>query len=279
MSNLNKQYDTFCKQILARPIFLAYILKRCIHEFSNVDVFIIASKCIHDISVNQKEVHRLSPFITQFEDDTLKEGKAVFDIFFMAHLPESDQDIDFYINIEIQDDFYPGYPLSARGVYYGGTMLSMQYEDQIKGSRYENLKKVYSIWICLNPPKEERGSITEISLDKKVLLGYNKLRKKDYDKLSVILLYLGEESKNECLGFLQTLFDGRIKEKRKIEVLEKDYGIKMNEELRKEIREMCNLDEYVAKRGREEGIAQGIEKTTLKSLQSVMNHLQVDLHF
>ena len=57
--------------------------------------------------------------------------------------------------------------------------------------------------------------ITEISLDKKVLLGYNKLRKEDYDKLSVILLYLGEESKNECLGFLQTLFDGRIKEKRK----------------------------------------------------------------
>ena len=110
----------------------------------------------------------------------------------MAHLPESDQDIDFYINIEIQDDFYPGYPLSARGVYYGSRMLSMQYEDQIKGShyenlkkvysiwicRYENLKKVYSIWICLNPPKEERGSITEISLDKKVLLGYNKLRKK-----------------------------------------------------------------------------------------------------
>ena len=166
MSNLNKQYDTFCKQILARPIFLAYILKRCIHEFSNVDVFIIASKCIHDISANQKEVHRLSPFITQFEDDTLEEGKAVFDIFFMAHLPESDQDIDFYINIEIQDDFYPGYPLSARGVYYGSRMLSMQYEDQIRGSRYENLKKVYSIWICLNPPKEERGSITEISLDK-----------------------------------------------------------------------------------------------------------------
>ena len=93
----------------------------------------------------------------------------------------------------------------------------------------------------------------------------------------MILLYLGEESKNECLGFLQTLFDGRIKEKRKIEVLEKDYGIKMNEELRKEIREMCNLDEYVANRGREEGLKKGIEKTTLKSLQSVMKHLQVDL--
>ena len=233
MSNLNKQYDTFCKQILARPIFLAYILKRCIHEFSNVDVFIIASKCIHDISVNQKEVHRLSPFITQFEDDTLEEGKAVFDIFFMAHLPESDQDIDFYINIEIQDDFYPGYPLSARGVYYGSRMLSMQYEDQIRGSRYENLKKVYSIWICLNPPKEERGSITEISLDKKVHVGYNRIRKEDYDKLSVILLYLSRESEEEILGFLQTLLDETIQSERKLEILEEEYGIVMDSKTRK----------------------------------------------
>ena len=177
----HKSYDYQSKYVLSRPLFLAYILHHCISEFKKIPIGIIASDCIHDISINQKEVHRLSPFITQFEDDTLKEGKAVFDIFFMAHLPESDQDIDFYINIEIQDDFYPNYPLSARGVYYGGRMLSMQYEDQIRGSRYENLKKVYSIWICLNPPKEERGSITEISLDKKVLRGYNKLRKKDYD--------------------------------------------------------------------------------------------------
>ena len=274
MSNLNKQYDTFCKQILARPIFLAYILKRCIHEFSNVDIFIIASKCIHDISVNQKEVHRLSPFITQFEDDTLEEGKAVFDIFFMAHLPESDQDIDFYINIEIQDDFYPGYPLSARGVYYGSRMLSMQYEDQIKGSRYENLKKVYSIWICLNPPKEERGSITEISLDKKVHVGYNRIRIEDYDKLSVILLYLSRESEEEILGFLQTLLDETIQSERKLEILEKEYGIVMDNETRKEIREMCNLGNYVENKGIEKGLAKGIEETTLKFIGFIQNMMK-----
>ena len=217
---------------------------------------------------------RLSPFITQFEDDTLEEGKAVFDIFFMAHLPESDQDIDFYINIEIQDDFYPGYPLSARGVYYGSRMLSMQYEDQIRGSHYENLKKVYSIWICLNPPKEERGSITEISLDKKVHVGYNRIRKEDYDKLSVILLYLSRESEEEILGFLQTLLDETIQSERKLAILEKDYGIVMDNETRKEIREMCNLGDYVENKG----IAKGIEETTIKSIQSIMVHLQIDLN-
>ena len=229
----HKSYDYQSKYVLSRPLFLAYILHHCISEFKKIPIGIIASDCIHDISINQKEVHRLSPFITQFEDDTLKEGKAVFDIFFMAHLPESDQDIDFYINIEIQDDFYPGYPLSARGVYYGGRMLSMQYEDQIKGSHYENLKKVYSIWICLNPPKEERGSITEISLDKKVHVGYNRIRKEDYDKLSVILLYLSRESEEEILGFLQTLLDETIQSERKLEILEKDYGIVMDSKTRK----------------------------------------------
>ena len=270
----HKSYDYQSKYVLSRPLFLAYILHHCISEFKKIPIGIIASDCIHDISINQKEVHRLSPFITQFEDDNLNEGKVVFDIFFMAHLPESDQDIDFYINIEIQDDFYPGYPLSARGVYYGGRMLSMQYEDQIKGSRYENLKKVYSIWICLNPPKEERGSITEISLDKKVHVGYNRIRKEDYDKLSVILLYLSRESEEEILGFLQTLLDETIQSERKLEILEKEYGIVMDNETRKEIREMCNLGDYVENKG----IAKGIEETTIKSIQSIMVHLQIDLN-
>ena len=274
----HKSYDYQSKYVLSRPLFLAYILHHCISEFKKIPIGIIASDCIHDISINQKEVHRLSPFITQFEDDTLKEGKAVFDIFFMAHLPESDQDIDFYINIEIQDDFYPGYPLSARGVYYGSRMLSMQYEDQIKGSHYENLKKVYSIWICLNPPKEERGSITEISLDKKVHVGYNRIRKEDYDKLSVILLYLSRESEEEILGFLQTLLDETIQSERKLEILEEDYGIVMDNETRKEIREMCNLGDYVENKGMAKGIAKGIEEATIKSIQSIMVHLQIDLN-
>ena len=270
MNNINYQYDTFCKQILARPIFLAHILKKCVSEFKQFDISVIAKDCIRDIYVNQKNIHRFSPFLSQFEDDSLKEGKAVFDIFFVARLPDSDSDIDFYINIEIQDDFYPGYPLSARGVYYGGRMLSMQYEDQIRHSNYGNLKKVYSIWICLNAPKEERGSITEISLDKKVHVGYNRIRKEDYDKLSVILLYLGKESEEEILGLLQTLLDETIQSERKLAILEEEYGIVMDDETRKEIRDMCNLGDYVENKG----ITKGIEETTLKFIGFIQNMMK-----
>ena len=274
MRNINYQYDTFCKQVLARPIFLAHILKQCVSEFKQVDISVIAKDCIRDIYVNQKNIHRFSPFLSQFEDDSLKEGKAVFDIFFVARLPDSDHDIDFYINIEIQDDFYPGYPLSARGVYYGGRMLSMQYEDQIRHSNYGNLKKVYSIWICLNAPKEERGSITEISLDKKVHVGYNRIRKEDYDKLSVILLYLGKESEEEILGLLQTLLDETIQSERKLAILEEEYGIVMDDETRKEIRDMCNLGDYVENKGMAKGITKGIEETTLKFIGFIQNMMK-----
>ncbi len=117
--------------------------------------------------------------------------------------------------------------------------------------------------------KRER-SITEISLDKKVHVGYNRIRKEDYDKLSVILLYLGKESEEEILGLLQTLLDETIQSERKLAILEEEYGIVMDDETRKEIREMCNLGDYVENKG----MAKGIEETTAEFaafIQNMMN--------
>ncbi len=54
--------------------------------------------------------------------------------------------IRLIINIEAQNDFYPGYPLIKRGIYYCSRMISAQYGTEFKNSHYENIKKVYSIW-------------------------------------------------------------------------------------------------------------------------------------
>lgn len=106
--------------------------------------------------------------------------------------------------------------------------------------------------------------ITEISLDKKVHVGYNRIRKEDYDKLSVILLYLSRESEEEILGFLQTLLDETIQSERKLEILEKDYGIVMDNETRKEIREMCKIQQRHSK-----------PKPTAKAAQSNQTELSL----
>ena len=118
-----KSFDFQSKYVLSRPLFLAYILHHCVSEFKSIDMDVIASHCIRDVMINQQNVHRYAPFLTQFEDNSFDEGRTTFDIFFKASLPETKDDFDFYINLETQDVFYPGYPLASRGIYYGGRML------------------------------------------------------------------------------------------------------------------------------------------------------------
>ena len=63
------------------------------------------------------------------------------------------------IDIEAQKNFYPGYPIIMRGMYYGCRMISSQHGVEFTDSQYGNIKKVYSIWICMKPPKKRRGTI------------------------------------------------------------------------------------------------------------------------
>lgn len=96
-------------------------------------------------------------------DYTIPEGTVTFDIRFMALAPKSGELISLIINLEAQNDFYPGYPLIKRGIYYLSRMISAQYGTEFSESHYENVKKVYSIWICTNPPKNRENSITSYS--------------------------------------------------------------------------------------------------------------------
>lgn len=49
------------------------------------------------------------------------------DICFCAKAPVSKEKIRFIINIEVQNDFYPGYPIIKREIYYCSRMISSQY--------------------------------------------------------------------------------------------------------------------------------------------------------
>ena len=64
------------------------------------------------------------------------------------------------------------------------------------------------------------------------------------------------DSKGSLHGFLGTLLSAD--EKR--EVLERDYGMEMEQELGEELRQMCNLSEAIEEKGIEKGIEEGIEK-------------------
>ena len=76
---------------------------------------------------------------------------------------------------------YPGYPWIKRGIYYCSRMIFSQYGTEFAESHYENIKKVYSIWICMNPPKSRENSITRYYIAKENLVGSVKERKAEKD--------------------------------------------------------------------------------------------------
>ena len=86
-------------------------------------------------------------------------------------------------------------------------MISAQHGTEFTNSHYENIRKVYSIWICMNPPKNRENSITRYYIAEENLVGRVKERKADYDLMSAVLICLGEEedSGTDLLKLLNVL--------------------------------------------------------------------------
>ena len=107
---------------------------------------------------------RSGPFVRGMatEDASMSEESVFYDIRYVASAPSEDGLIGLIINVEGQNRFHPGYPLVKRGIYYCSRMLAAEYGTEFSNAHYEHLKKVYSVWICPNPPavRENDGVLT-----------------------------------------------------------------------------------------------------------------------
>ena len=198
--------------------------------------------------------------------------------------------IRLIINIEAQNDFYPGYPLIKRGIYYCSRMISAQYGTEFTNSHYENIKKVYSIWICMNPPKSRENSITRYYIAEENLAGSVKERKADYDLMAAVMICLGkeEDSGTDLLKLLNVLLSTETGSQDKCQILEEDFHIRMTLALESEVSLMCNLSKGVEEKGiqkgRQEGRQEGIIAmvSALKDLQIadsiILNKIQEKFH-
>ena len=102
------------------------------------------------------------------EDAVPGEGKITYDIRFTIQVPHLDgKQIKFIINIEAQKNFYPGYDLVTRGVFYGARLLSSQLDTTFTTDNYDDIQKVYSIWVCMKVPQKAEHTITRACLKNK----------------------------------------------------------------------------------------------------------------
>ena len=223
---------------------------------------------------------------TGVEDTTITEGTVTFDIRFTAAVPSDYESsgspdrekIGLILNVEAQNQFYPGYPLVKRGVYYCCRMISSQYGTVFTGSHYEKIKKVYSIWICTTPPKNREHTITSYALAENNFVGQVKEEQKNYDLLSVFMICLGNpEAEIGCgiLKLLSVLFSSELKAEEKKKVLEEEFHIQMSQAFEEEVSNMCNLSEGVEQKGIQIGIQKGIQQALTESIKNLMDTMNM----
>lgn len=210
-------------------------------------------------------------------DTSLTEGTVTYDIRFLAVAPVSGELIRLIINIEAQNDFYPGYPLIKRGIYYYSRMISSQYGTEFTESHYENIKKVYSIWICMNPPKNRENSITRYYIAEENLVGKVKERKADYDLMAAVMICLGKEEEDtdtDVLKLLNVLLSTETGSEDKCQILEEDFHIKMTQTLEGEVSLMCNLSKGVEEKGIQKGIQKGRQEGRQEGIIAMVSALK-----
>lgn len=285
-------YDTNVKFLLADKQILARILKYAVEEFADMTIEDIIASIGDDVEIDTQKVDpglsntgRVHGMDT--EDNVPGEGKVRYDLRFSAY--HKREEMKFLINIEAQKTSNPktlGYHLENRIIYYLARMISAQKQTEFYHSDYDALKKVRSIWICMDTG-ESNDSIEEIYLDRRTIFG--KVPEGYHvDLLRGIIIRIRdrenvEESKNVLIAMLEDLLSQK-NEKEKKQVLTEKYGMKMTVELEGRLRTMCNLSENIEEKAMEKGLTEGGAKQIIEmgndfglSESDILNRLQQKL--
>ncbi|OUP78621.1 hypothetical protein B5F09_02300 [Erysipelatoclostridium sp. An173] len=155
-----------------------------------------------------------------------------------------------YIDIEAQNSIYNTYEIVTRGIAYTSRLISKQVKTVIDVDNYQKLQKSYSIWLMLQAPLKYDGTIRTYHIQEEVLSGVELKEKGTYDKIKIATIYTSSkhevsqkyEKNDELLRPVMLLFgmSGRSAKEIK-EILEKEYGFKMSNELKEGVENMCNL--------------------------------------
>ena len=254
------RFDKHAKAVLNLDYVIARYLKYIIAEFQDLS----------DREIVQK--HLLPPE----KEPELRIGNdamVYYDIKRKVRLKDgSTAECFIYVNFEPHGYFYPRYPLVNKGFYHICRMVSSQ-KKRGDGDEGYKLSKVYSVWICFNPPKSGENSVTSIGLGQKSVVGNYLFPEANLDLMELLYILVGnEESENGLLQFTNTLFSKTLPweaRKEKLEAmgfqLEDEEMVSTMHDMTTE--EICFYDsrfrdgwEEGMEKGREEGMEKGMEK-------------------
>ena len=269
-TEMKAQYDASAKRLLGQKIILAQILVKTVDEFKGMDPQIVAgyiegTPYISTVPVepgltniiDSKNGKRLAGFNT--EEQEINEGLVRFDIVFYVRMKDGLSQI--IVNVEAQKDEPEKYEIVNRAVFYVSRLISSQKERDFENSNYDDIKCVYSIWLCMNM---EENSMSHIHLIKEDVIGSYDWKGR-LDLLHIVMIGLAKELPDhddpyELHRLLGALLSQELTADEKLSIIEKEYDIPIEENLREDVSAMCNLSEGIEEKGRVEGEAGLIQK-------------------
>ena len=268
------QYDTRVKRLLAQKSILAHILVKTIDEFKGMkpeDVvkYIEGEPSISVVPVepglaNMEKTDAAGQRIVGLntENAEINEGLVRFDIIFYVRMKNGLSQI--IVNIEAQKDEPTEYKILNRAIFYVSRLISSQKERDFVNTNYDDIKQVFSIWICMNM---DDNSLSHIHLTKDELLKPCNW-KGNLDLLNIVLIGITNEipehdKKYEMHRLIGALLSSELKEQEKLDIIEHEYNIPISQEFREDVRIMCNLGTGIEERATEKATEQTSEKFIL----------------
>ena len=250
------QYDTRVKRLLAQKSILAHILVKTVDEIKGMkpeDVvrYIEGEPSISVVPVepglaNMEKTDATGQRIVGLntENAEINEGLVRFDIIFYVRMKNGLSQI--IVNIEAQKDEPTEYKILNRAIFYVSRLISSQKERDFVNTNYDDIKQVFSIWICMNM---DDNSLSHIHLTKDEMLKPCNW-KGNLDLLNIVLIGITNEipehdEKYEMHRLIGALLSSELKEQEKLDIIEHEYNIPISQEFREDVSIMCNLSQGI----------------------------------
>ena len=279
------QYDEYAKRLIAQKIILAHILAKTVDEFRDMEPEDIVAHIEGDPKVGIVPVdpgmtnaarptdastpyvsdHRLAGLNTEHSE--INEGMIRFDIIFYVRMKDGLAQV--IINIEIQKDEPTQYFLLNRAIFYVSRMVSSQKGRDFVHQNYNDMKRVFSIWLCMNMPS---NSMSYVHLTKEDILEHYNWNG-HLDLLNIVLLGIGrelppQEEQYELHRLIGTLLSAELTVTQKLAIIETEYHIPLSVELEEGVNDMCNLGEGIEERAIEKTKKEVILEIILEMYQN-----------
>lgn len=276
------QYDEKAKRLLSDKNILSYILVKTVPEFKGMS-FEQVKSCIEGEPVIGRTP--VEPGLTNVadktgqrirglnaEDSEVNEGVIRFDIIFYVRINRDLTKI--IINLEAQKTEPSSYGILNRATFYAGRMISSQKSREFSNMNYDDMKQIYTIWVCMRMPV---CSLSHIHLVQEDILEKQQWRGR-LDLFNIVMIGITEKipehsKEYELHRLLSTLFSSVLETEEKLKTLENEFNIPVTDEFRKDVNNMCNLSQGIREDGIKEGIQKGIQKGREEGREEVIRSM------